>query len=81
MKEITIKPTTILAGIFTVLKLTKVIDWSWLWVLSPIWIMFAIYSIIAFAIIIKKGVKGIQDTKDTEEVEGWQNKLKEKFEK
>ena len=23
---------------FIVLKLTKVIDWSWLWVLSPIWI-------------------------------------------
>lgn len=23
---------------FIVLKLTKVIAWSWLWVLSPIWI-------------------------------------------
>lgn len=23
---------------FIVLKLTKVIDWSWLWILSPLWI-------------------------------------------
>lgn len=28
----------LLAIVFIVLKLTKVIAWSWLWVLSPIWI-------------------------------------------
>ena len=28
----------VLALIFTVLKLVGVIDWSWEWVLSPIWI-------------------------------------------
>lgn len=28
----------ILAIVFIVLKLTKVIAWSWLWVLAPIWI-------------------------------------------
>lgn len=27
---------------FVVLKLTNVIDWSWWWVLSPLWIGFAI---------------------------------------
>lgn len=27
---------------FIVLKLTNVIDWSWWWVLSPLWISFAI---------------------------------------
>jgi fatty acid desaturase len=27
---------------FIVLKLTKVISWSWVWVLSPIWISAAI---------------------------------------
>lgn len=27
---------------FIVLKLTKVISWSWVWVLSPIWISTAI---------------------------------------
>ena len=30
----------LLAIAFIVLKLTDVIDWSWLWVLSPIWIPF-----------------------------------------
>lgn len=28
----------LLTLIFIVLKLTKVINWSWIWVLSPIWI-------------------------------------------
>ena len=28
----------VLTIIFVVLKLTGVIDWSWLWVLSPLWI-------------------------------------------
>ena len=32
----------LLAIVFIVLKLTKVISWSWLWVLSPIWIPLAI---------------------------------------
>ena len=29
---------TLLLIIFIILKLTKVIDWSWLWVTSPLWI-------------------------------------------
>ena len=28
----------LLTIVFIVLKLTKVIAWSWLWVLSPLWI-------------------------------------------
>ena len=32
----------LLTIVFIVLKLTGVIAWSWLWVLSPIWISFAI---------------------------------------
>ena len=36
----------ILAIVFTVLKLTKVIDWSWWWVLSPIWITFLLIVIL-----------------------------------
>lgn len=31
---------------FIVLKLTGVIDWSWLWVLAPIWIPTAIAVIV-----------------------------------
>ena len=30
--------SSVLTLIFVVLKLVKVIDWSWWWVLSPIWI-------------------------------------------
>lgn len=38
---------------FIILKLTKVIDWNWTWVLSPIWIPIALGLLIltiAFAI-------------------------------
>lgn len=32
----------ILFIVFLVLKLTSVINWSWLWVTSPLWIPFAL---------------------------------------
>ena len=41
--------TGLLQVAFIVLKLTKVINWSWIWVLSPIWITTLIF-IIAFLI-------------------------------
>lgn len=34
--------SSLLAIAFIVLKLCHVIEWSWLWVLSPIWITFGI---------------------------------------
>jgi hypothetical protein len=37
--------TGLLLLIFITLKLTKTIDWSWWWVLSPIWIIAAIVVI------------------------------------
>ena len=36
----------ILTIVFIVLKLTRVIAWSWWWVLSPIWLSFCIFIII-----------------------------------
>ena len=42
----------ILTIIFIVLKLLKVIKWSWLWVLSPLWISFIIASILTVGLII-----------------------------
>lgn len=45
--------TGLLGLIFIVLKLCGVISWSWLWVLSPIWIS-AIIAIIALAIFLIK---------------------------
>ena len=41
---------TILTIVFVVLKLTDVIDWSWWWVLSPLWIN-AILMVIILVII------------------------------
>lgn len=39
---------------FVVLKLTHVIDWSWAWVLSPLWIsaIGALVMVAIFAIIV-----------------------------
>ena len=42
---------TILLIIFIVLKLTHIITWSWLWVLSPIWI-YGIIMLIMFGIVL-----------------------------
>lgn len=51
--------STLLLLTFIVLKLTKVIDWSWWWVLSPLWIGFAIFVIICIVgwIIVKIAIK------------------------
>jgi len=35
--------TGLLTIVFIVLKLCHVIEWSWLWVLSPIWISILIF--------------------------------------
>lgn len=41
-----------LALIFIVLKLLDRIDWSWIWVLSPIWVPFILFLIIGSLILI-----------------------------
>ena len=50
--------TGILAIVFIVLKLTKVITWSWWWVLCPIWgsVAFALVVLI-ISFIIKLGMR------------------------
>lgn len=43
----------VLTIVFVVLKLTNLIDWSWIWVLSPVWIpivILIILGIISFGI-------------------------------
>ena len=50
---------SVLTIIFIVLKLLGVIKWSWIWVLSPIWIsaviVVAVFSVILIGGRIKKG--------------------------
>lgn len=47
----------VLGLIFIVLKLCKVITWSWLWVLCPIWIPLSLYLGIAVGIILWFSIK------------------------
>lgn len=42
----------VLTIVFVVLKLTKVIDWSWWWVLSPIWVTIILIVVIVLGIAI-----------------------------
>lgn len=42
----------LLTIVFIVLKLTSVIDWSWWWVLSPLWIGFALWLLIVGVILL-----------------------------
>lgn len=44
----------LLAIVFIVLKLCKVITWSWWWVLSPLWIGFALLILFIILILIVK---------------------------
>ena len=52
MKEGGISLDTILLIVFLILKLTHIIDWSWWWVTSPLWIPIAIAVVIFILIAI-----------------------------
>ena len=43
---------TVVQIVFIILKLTKCIDWSWWWVLSPLWIGALLWAILAIIIIL-----------------------------
>lgn len=45
---------TLLQIAFIVLKLCKVINWSWLWVLAPTWIGWSIVALIGIVVLIIK---------------------------
>lgn len=45
---------SVLTLILIVLKLTGLIDWSWVWVLSPVWIPGLFFAVV-FAIILIGG--------------------------
>lgn len=47
----------LLTILFIALKLTNIISWSWWWVLSPLWIPFAIVILIMFFIIVIAAIK------------------------
>ena len=52
-------PIVALVLFFAVLKVTGLISWSWLWVLSPIWIILLIFAaIFSFIFVGGRIVKG-----------------------
>lgn len=61
----------LLTIVFIILKLTHYINWSWIWVLSPLWlpVAFVIFIVILGAFYTKKKVKK-QETL-------WQTRLNE----
>ena len=42
----------LLTLVFITLKLCKVIDWSWVWVLSPLWITAGILLAVALLVLV-----------------------------
>lgn len=46
---------------FIILKLTNVIEWSWVWVLAPLWIPAAIVGVIMVIILIVMIAKVVGD--------------------
>lgn len=53
--------TVLLTVAFVVLKLCNVIDWSWWWVISPIWIYAALFILI---IVIAAFIAAISDDQE-----------------
>lgn len=45
-------PIVVLTLIFVVLKVTGLISWSWLWVLSPIWLTLLFFAAVFSAILV-----------------------------
>lgn len=62
---------------FVVLKLCGVIDWPWIWVLSPIWIPLVIAGIVLLAVF---GWKAIKDKWDDKHLDAEAKKFKEERE-
>jgi len=47
--------------VFIVLKLLGKISWSWVWVLSPLWISFIIGCILALVVLIAAVIDAFKD--------------------
>ena len=48
---------------FIVLRLCGVINWSWVWVLCPIWGSFAVVLLIFIAVVLYKIIKQIRGSR------------------
>ena len=55
--------------VFLVLKLTHVIEWSWLWVTSPLWIGFVLWLVIVIPMVLIGGSKAKKTSREFDEFE------------
>ena len=72
--------TSLLLLAFIVLKLCKVIDWSWWWVLSPFWITACIaFIVLAVIFILKMYDKEIPDKENKKQTykSKWEERIEE----
>ena len=51
----------LLTIVFVALKLTNVIDWQWIWVVSPLWISLALAIVFLIIVLIMGVIAGIMD--------------------
>jgi len=49
--------STVLLIVFLVLKLAGLINWPWVWVLSPLWISLCVFAIEVLVIVIVCAIK------------------------
>ena len=47
-----IDPVVTLTLIFIVLKVTKLISWSWIWIFSPVWFTILLFVVIFLLILV-----------------------------
>ena len=50
---------SVLTIVFVVLKLVGVINWSWWWVLSPLWISFALFLVAVILFLVAAAVGNV----------------------
>lgn len=61
-KNIGLNLGEVILVVFIILKLTEVIDWSWWWVLSPIWIGLIVVILIFGYITIRVWIKRLRNS-------------------
>ena len=61
-KNIGLNLGEVILVVFIILKLTKVIDWSWWWVLSPIWIGIIVVILVLGYIAIRVWIERLRNS-------------------
>ena len=65
-KYVGVGTTGLLLVAFVVLRLCNIINWSWVWVLSPLWIPIALSLVVAGVLVVCALVANEFDRKGTE---------------